>query len=58
MKSRGIILILSMVLAATPDKERYNLRDTGKVRLQVTDAEGNPVRADDPGLAAICMGLG
>ena len=46
MKARGIILILSMVLAATPDKERYNLRDTGKVRLQVTDAEGNPVRAE------------
>ena len=33
-------------IMATPDKERYNLRDTGKVRLQVTDAEGNPVRTE------------
>ncbi|MBR4772399.1 MAG: hypothetical protein IK009_06680 [Bacteroidales bacterium] len=33
-------------VAATTDKERYKLRDTGKVRVQVTDAEGNPVRAE------------
>ena len=33
-------------ITATPDKERYNLRDTGKIRLQVTDAEGNPVQAE------------
>ena len=33
-------------ITATPDKERYNLRDTGKVRIQVTDAAGNPVRAE------------
>ena len=33
-------------ITATTDKERYNLRDTGKVRLQVTDAEGKPVQAE------------
>ena len=33
-------------VSATPDKERYALRDTGKVRIQVTDAAGNPVRAE------------
>ena len=33
-------------ITATLDKERYNLRDTGKIRLQVTDAEGNPVQAE------------
>ena len=33
-------------VTATPDKERYNLRDTGKVRIQVTDAAGNPVLAE------------
>ena len=33
-------------VTATPDKERYNLRDTGKVRVQVTDAAGNPVLAE------------
>ena len=33
-------------ITATPDKERYALRDTGKIRIQVTDAEGNPVRAE------------
>ncbi|MBO4656862.1 MAG: hypothetical protein J5639_03725 [Bacteroidales bacterium] len=33
-------------VTATTDKERYKLRDTGKVRVQVTDAEGNPVRAE------------
>lgn len=35
-----------LTVTATPDKERYALRDTGKVRLQVTDAAGNPVRAE------------
>ena len=33
-------------VTATTDKERYKLRDTGKVRVQVTDTEGNPVRAE------------
>ena len=33
-------------ITATPDKERYALRDTGKIRIPVTDAEGNPVRAE------------
>ena len=35
-----------LTVTATPDKERYAVRDTGKVRLQVTDAAGNPVRAE------------
>ena len=35
-----------LTVTATPDKERYALRDTGKVRVQVTDAAGNPVRAE------------
>ena len=35
-----------LTVTATPDKERYALRDTGKVRLQVTDAAGNPVQAE------------
>lgn len=35
-----------LTVTATPDKERHALRDTGKVRLQVTDAAGNPVRAE------------
>ncbi len=35
-----------LTVTATPDKERYALRDTGKVRIQVTDAAGNPVRAE------------
>ncbi len=33
-------------IKATPDKERYALRDTGKVSIQVTDAAGKPVRAE------------
>jgi hypothetical protein len=33
-------------ISTTPDKERYALRDTGKVRIQVTDAAGNPVQAE------------
>jgi len=33
-------------ITATTDEERYNLRQQGKVRIQVTDAEGNPVRAE------------
>ena len=33
-------------ITATTDEERYNLRKQGKVRIQVTDAEGNPVRAE------------
>ena len=35
-----------LTVTATPDRERYALRDTGKVRIQVTDAAGNPVRAE------------
>ena len=35
-----------LTVTATPDKERYALRDTGKVCLQVTDAAGNPVQAE------------
>lgn len=35
-----------LTVTATPDKERYALRDTGKVRIRVTDAAGNPVRAE------------
>ena len=35
-----------LTITATPDKERYAVRDTGKVRLQVTDAAGNPVQAE------------
>jgi len=35
-----------LTVTATPDKERYAVRDTGKVRLQVTDAAGNPVQAE------------
>ena len=35
-----------LTVTATTDKERYALRDTGKVRLQVTDAAGNPVQAE------------
>ena len=37
---------LRLNISATPDKERYALRDTGKVRIQVTDAAGNPVQAE------------
>ena len=33
-------------ITATTDKERYALRDTGKVHVRVTDAAGNPVRAE------------
>lgn len=33
-------------ITATTDKDRYNLRETGKVRLQVTDAEGKPIQAE------------
>ena len=33
-------------ITATTDEERYNLRQQGKVRIQVTDAEGKPVRAE------------
>ena len=35
-----------LTVTATPDKDRYALRDTGKVRIQITDAAGNPVRAE------------
>jgi len=33
-------------ITATTDEERYNLRQQGKVRIKVTDAEGNPVQAE------------
>ena len=33
-------------ITATTDEERYNLRQQGKVRIQVTDAEGKPVQAE------------
>jgi hypothetical protein len=35
-----------LTVTATPDQEHYALRDTGKVRIQVTDAAGNPVLAE------------
>ena len=33
-------------VTATTDKERYKVRDTGMVSVQVTDSDGNPVRAE------------
>ena len=35
-----------LTVTAEPDRERYGLREQGKVRVQVTDADGNPVRAE------------
>lgn len=35
-----------LTIAATTDHKQYNRRDTGKVRLQVTDAFGNPIKAE------------
>ena len=33
-------------ITATTDLKQYNCRDTGKVRLQVTDTSGNPINAE------------
>jgi hypothetical protein len=33
-------------VTATTDKKQYNTRDTGKVRLQVTDTSGKPIKAE------------
>lgn len=33
-------------ITATTDQKQYNSRDTGKVCLQVTDASGNPIKAE------------
>ena len=33
-------------ITAVTDEERYDLRQQGKVQVQVTDADGNPVRAE------------
>ena len=33
-------------ITATTDQKQYNTRDTGKVRLQVTDTSGKPVKAE------------
>ena len=33
-------------ITATTDQKQYNCRDTGKVRLQVTDTSGNPIKAE------------
>ena len=33
-------------ISATTNEERYNCRDVGKVRLQITDTAGQPVRAE------------
>lgn len=33
-------------ITAATDHKQYNRRDTGKVRLQVTDASGNPIKAE------------
>lgn len=35
-----------LTITATLTKERYAVRDTGKVRLQVKDASGHPVQAE------------
>ena len=33
-------------ITATTDKKQYNTRDTGKVRLQVTDTSGKPIKSE------------
>ena len=33
-------------VTATTDKKQYNTRDTGKVRLQVTDTSGKPIKSE------------
>lgn len=35
-----------LTIVATTDHNQYNRRDTGKVRLQVIDASGNPIKAE------------
>ena len=35
-----------LTVTATTDQKQYNRRDMGKVRLQVTDASGNPIKAE------------
>ena len=36
----------NLTVSATTDEERYHCRDVGKVRLQVTDTAGRPVKAE------------
>ncbi|MBR5958556.1 MAG: hypothetical protein IKZ99_09345 [Salinivirgaceae bacterium] len=36
----------NLTVSATTDEERYHCRDVGKVRLQVTDTAGQPVKAE------------
>ena len=36
----------NLTVSATTDEERYHCRDVGKVRLQVTDTAGKPVKAE------------
>ena len=36
----------NLKVSATTDEERYHCRDVGKVRLQVTDTAGQPVKAE------------
>lgn len=33
-------------IALTPDKDNYAIREKGTIKIKVTDAEGNPVRAN------------
>ena len=35
-----------LTITATPSQKQYNRRDMGKVRLQVTDPSGNPIKAE------------
>ena len=35
-----------LTITATTSQKQYNRRDMGKVRLQVTDASGNPIKAE------------
>ncbi len=35
-----------LTITATTSQKHYNRRDMGKVRLQVTDASGNPIKAE------------
>ena len=35
-----------LTIAATTSQKQYNRRDMGKVRLQVTDTSGNPIKAE------------
>jgi hypothetical protein len=35
-----------LTITATPSQKQYNRRNMGKVRLQVTDTSGNPIKAE------------